>query len=538
MPFGFVLATLLSLVCKTDAHTFWFGRCGETNGSSEAYVVSPRQQTLDFRDLQPINVKKGNGDETMMQIHCHEKYNYQLIFWDDPKDAEKFRNGWSTGSLGNHKRYPVKDIDSFVKGECVSSVDSNYSQDQVQYSSDAETKLYLPDCKIYDPAEFCPNCYPMMKFLGLGFDITTDTIVAPGQMNSKQHIARLFGDEENIPDTSYVHSSNTFAERGDRTIQEGSIKNFVNTLEMRESRSTSLGLKKNFYKVLNIAATCELTESETNTFKRKMARSELVMEKSLYTTYFKSTNADKHTTYQFWVALSRFESHWVTHGCRTDCYDEWLYYIIRPFGTHYVNKVTIGGQVKFILETDACMKAKERSQSVEAGLCASVKKEEGCSNAGVEGDTNIASSNSVQSYALEIIGGPNEVSKICYMEKDNSAVSCDFTAFADLITDEEAGLIKFELASSASLFLSMTQVAGRLASSNGGWDSLNPEVAGSVDALVFFKKYIEDANEKRVDALPSPCDSREFSGSVSTTKIGAKLSLIGLLVSGVVVSML
>jgi hypothetical protein len=452
--------------------------------------------TLDFRDLGYYSVE-GEDWNSFIQMHCHPDRGYQVLVWhgshaSDMRYGTIGVDGENTWDYTGFPRFTLSvnanNKASFLAGSCIAEggyTEESWSESlSVTFYAEGAT-VYLPDCEDYDPGEFCPNCYKMSEFLGLGFDLTEDS----SHLNQRQHVARLMGDEEAISGSTYVSIDNTDFREIDRVVQEGTTSSFEDSGSMQSARSLELGVEGS-YGVADISSSVGLSDSQSSSFESSMARSETVLQQGLNTLEFKSSDAEYYPTFQFWkaaVGMNEYCADYPPNNGNSWCYDYFVDNIVEEFGTHYISKITMGGQVTFIQETSSCLEASARESAVESSLCVGVEEAdiEGCATATQTESSTTEQSSLIESYMLEIVGGDNSVSlQVCTYSNDGFA--CDFAAFAETVNDDTAGIVTFELRETAALVGKIRNNLGRWQSTRGGWAGFE-----QVDLDDFFADYIK-----------------------------------------------
>lgn len=514
------VALSLAYAGTTNAYRVRVGKCGDS--AVKTFKEYGDLSFYDFSDLRYHKIEDvDTKDLAWVQYHCNVEHGYEVVVWESEEKAIAFKKGALIEDLGPISRLPIYPFEAYLRGECVNAIEQD-EDEGFQLVKGGDTFKY-PDCTVYNPKEYCStvDCYPYVRLLGLGFDITKD--VEPDEQ--KQHLFRMDG-AKLIVGSGYSHSENSVFEAVARSTQEGSTESYTDSSRFRSARSAALKVGKT-YGVANVKSSLKLTANEEATFKNSNARSERVMKKGLGKVSLKPTASDMYPTYQFWKAYNRFDDELLHNKefCEDpDCYDKFEYELIRKFGTHYISSITIGGQVKFILETSACLSETERSTAVEAKLCASVKtaKVDGCSDNSYNNGVDQSTSKKVSSYTIDIIGPSAE--DICF---DDGSVSCDFPEFVKLTTIKDSGLIEFELRESVEMMTAITQIKGRFNGKNGGWPGITQHGEG-YNPEAFMKRYITEQAEPKTPA--SPCDGSDE----TSAKIGIEVSLVVLLVSATV----
>lgn len=512
------VALSLAYAGTTNAYRVHVGKCGDS--AVKTFEEYGDSSFHDFSDLRYNKIEQVNsGELAWVQFHCSVEHAYEIVVWDSEAKAIAFKKGDLIEDLGPLSRIPIPDIEAYTRGECINAIKQD-EDEGFRLSNDGDTFKY-PDCTVYDPKEYCNtvDCYPYVGLLGLGFDITKD--IEPDKQ--KQHVFRMDG-EKLIVGSGLSHSENSVFEAIARSTQEGSTKSYTDSSKFRSARSAALKVGGT-YGVTNIKSSLKLSANEEATFKNSNARSERVMKKGLGKVSLKPTGSDMYPTYQFWKAYNLFDDNLLANGayCEDpDCYDKFVYEIIRKFGTHYISSITIGGQVKFILETSACLSETERSTAVEAKLCASVKtaKVDGCSDNSSNNGVDKSISSEVSSYTIDIIGPSAE--DICF---NDGSVSCDFPEFVKLTTVKDSGLIEFELRETVEMMNAVGEIKGRWNGKNGGWPGTTQS---GYDPAAFMQRYILEQAEPKKAA--KNCDGSDK----TSAKIGIEVSLVVLLVSATV----
>jgi len=514
-------ALSLAYTATTNALMISMARCGLRGG--QFALVHTDTGGYDLTDLQiiPFTNPVAFSAPTYLQMQCDSEEGYEILLWNSFEAADDYR--YSNAYEEPFEKFKIPDFEFFKDGGCTQALGKELSSG-ITFAIDEGDNVTYPSCEVYDPTDYCPyaTCFPHMKLLGLGFDITEDIDIT-NKRNQKQHIIRLEGPKVRIDSgsDSLFRSENTRYQPIDRSSQQGKTHSYTTSESFTTARSTKMNIKGT-YGVRNVGSALKLSASEQYTFKQSKARSENVMQIGLGTVSFKTDDTDIFPTYQFWKAI--VEMNEIFTYCEYDeCYNYFVKYVIPKFGTHYVSSITVGGQVKFILETSACISENERSVAVEASLCAGVKTRElareGCVDTHNNNDAAESISNSISSYDLEIIGPRAE--NICVIKSDRKGFECDFPKLVNATTLLGSGIIEYEVREILELIDLNFAVKGRFVSDNGRWAGIE-----NYDFKAFYKRYIESKKEE--DETESPCVKLP---EESAAQFGAKFSLVELLVS-------
>lgn len=490
---------LLFLAAVVNAVTI---KVSDSADCSQGTSYNALNSNTDFRDLN-YHGNDESGKIVQFQMSCEKDDGYQLFVWGvgsfgglDVKDSSGI-DGWAYTGYPKY-RLSFKKAQDFLTGQAISGVPS--------YEGQARTSLLclqcidcanlkLPDCEVYDPDAYCPNCPAPSRYLGRGIDITTDALSELEKLN-KKHVVRPYG-SQSLPQglSKFTTSENTQFEFVTTTTQTGKTESFTSSYELSKSRSVKVSGSGN-YGIADVSASLALSSDEQASFSSSKARSEKILSKPVGRIEFKNTREAAHPTYQMWRTLDDIENWCQLRSCNdNDLYQRFVDKFIENFGTHYINKITAGGEVILLTETSACLSASERADAVDASICKSVKGVEGCVEGGASQTETQTSESKMNSYKLKMIGGTPNYDK-CKYDK-TTGFDCDFSAFQATVNEGNTGLIDIGLKPITDLLEEASETVGRLRSyAPGQWNHVDP--AGD-KIKGFFKKYVTSQKKENVE---------------------------------------
>lgn len=501
---------LLCLAAVVNAVTITI-KIGDSTDCSQGTSYNTLDSNTDFRDLN-YHSNSESGKLVQFQMSCEKDDGYQLFVWGegsfngvDVKETSGI-NGWDYTGYPKY-RLSFKKAQDFLTGQEISGIPS--------YDGGARSSLLclqclncanvkLPDCEVYDPDTYCPTCPAPSRYLGRGIDITMDALSELDKLN-KKHVVRPYG-SQSIPQglSSFTTSENTQFEYITTTTQTGKTESFTSSYELSKSRSVKVS-GSGSYGIADVSASLAVSSDEKKSFSSSKARSEKILSKPAGRIEFKNTREAAHPTYQMWRTLDAIESWCESRSCNDDeLYQRFVDKFIEDFGTHYINKITAGGEVILLTETSACLSESERTDAVDASICATVKGVEGCVEGGNSQTETKSSESKMSSYKLKMIGGTPDHDKCKY--DVFTGFDCDFSAFQATVNEIDSGLIDVELRPITDLLEEASETAGRLRSyAPGQWNHVYP--AGD-KVKGFFKKYVISQKKENVEGCPTNSSAR------------------------------
>eukprot|EP00747_Dinoflagellata_sp_TGD_P109800 gnl/TRDRNA2_/TRDRNA2_170789_c1_seq2.p1 gnl/TRDRNA2_/TRDRNA2_170789_c1~~gnl/TRDRNA2_/TRDRNA2_170789_c1_seq2.p1 ORF type:complete len:677 (-),score=98.14 gnl/TRDRNA2_/TRDRNA2_170789_c1_seq2:219-2183(-) len=284
-------------------------------------------------------------------------------------------------------------------------------------------------CTVFKWDEFCAEqtaakCLPKQWLVGQGFDFTQSTIEDLNE-NSRKYVVELknefamkmlFGDP-------FLINEGAVAVANTGTVQSSTAAKFSSTMEAQKAQLAKLSASAK-YGTVSGEASASYNSAVDNALSLGKTITEKEFTKNLYTVKVDSENRQVNS--EFREAVFRLPKQ---YDPESPVNKESFRGLIRQYGTHYIDSITVGGSLIMKVEASSCTKDECISTFMAAEVCAKYEKgisaAEGCAEAQQADKTcNSVGKHTRQSFS-SARGG---------LEQCHSIIPCDQNEWAKTVS--------------------------------------------------------------------------------------------------------